>query len=213
MRTGLSAVVLVLFAATAQAQEQESARLELGAGAGYARSLHGDLYFGGAAISGTARVRMSSIVAFEAQVGYWQHTDHESFRTQTGDIVNISDSDRFTSVTASVIGRAPRRMKIARTAAVASGSSIATATASRPPGQRRSRRTARGGSSPAWEGRCSEASTCTRTSASACSASSGSKCTRSRIPGRPPTGRSAACACRSGKTRSTSIDRARERPE
>jgi hypothetical protein len=113
MRTGLSAVVLVLFAATAQAQEQESARLELGAGAGYARSLHGDLYFGGAAISGTARVRMSSIVAFEAQVGYWQHTDHESFRTQTGDIVNISDSDRFTSVTASVIGRAPRRMKIA----------------------------------------------------------------------------------------------------
>jgi hypothetical protein len=113
MRTGLSVVLVVLSAATAQAQQEDSPVVELGVGAGYARSLHGDLYFGGAAVSGTARVRMSRIVALEAQVGYWQHTDDDSFRTQGGEIVNTSQTDGFTSVSVSVVGRAPRRLKFA----------------------------------------------------------------------------------------------------
>jgi hypothetical protein len=113
MRTGLSVALIVLFAATAQARQEEAPVLELGAGAGYARSLHGDLYFGGPAVSGTARVSLSGSVALEAQVGYWQHTDRDSFRTLSGEIVDTSETDGFTSVTVSVIGRAPRRVRFA----------------------------------------------------------------------------------------------------
>jgi hypothetical protein len=111
MRNALAVMLIVGFAATAQAQSAEGVSVEAGVGAGYARSLHGDFFFGGTAISGTGRVRVSPHVAFEAQVGYWQHTDHQTFPTPGGDVAT-TDKDGFTSITVSVLGVADRDARI-----------------------------------------------------------------------------------------------------
>ena len=68
MRVWVAAGLVIVFANTAHARQE--AWVEVGGGAGYAQSLHGDLGFGDAAVSGTARVHLSPHVAIEGQAGW-----------------------------------------------------------------------------------------------------------------------------------------------
>ena len=100
MRVLMAVGVVVMFANTAHARQD--ILLEVSGAAGYAEALHGDLDFGGPAVSGTARVRVSPHVALEAHVGYWQHTGRDRFLAQ-GEVVETSTRYAFPSATISVV--------------------------------------------------------------------------------------------------------------
>ncbi len=106
MRWGLAVFVLLVIPTDVRAGQD--AVVELGGGVGYARALHGDLDFGDVAVSGTGRVRVARHVVFEGQVGYWQHRESDTFRTNRGETVQTSTMRRFPSVTASVIAVSDR---------------------------------------------------------------------------------------------------------
>ena len=106
MRGCLAVFVLLVIPTVVRAEQNGG--VELGGGVGYARALHGDLDFGDVAVSGTGRVRVARHVIFEGQVGYWQHRESETFRTNRGEIVQTSTTRRFPSVTASVIAVSDR---------------------------------------------------------------------------------------------------------
>jgi hypothetical protein len=101
MRALMAIAVVMVFANTAHARQD--ARLEVGGAAGYARSLHGDLNFGGAAVAGTARVRVSPHVAFEALVGFWQHAERETFLSGSGEAVETRTRHAFPTAVFNVL--------------------------------------------------------------------------------------------------------------
>jgi len=113
MRAVLSVMVIMLVAGTADARQNgDDVSLELGFGTGYARALHGDLDFGDAALSGTARARVARNVALEAQVGYWQHTDLKSFPNGRGGMIETRQTRSFPSVTFSVLAVSGRNARV-----------------------------------------------------------------------------------------------------
>ena len=113
MRAALSVMVIVMFAGTAHAQQNDDdVSLEFGFGTGYARALHGDLDFGDAAVSGTARARVARNVALEAQVGYWQHTELDSFPSGRGGVIETRQTRSFPSVTFSALAVSGRDARV-----------------------------------------------------------------------------------------------------
>ena len=113
MRAWMAVMLVVSFAGTAHAQgSNDDVSLELGFGTGYARALHGDLDFGDAAISGTARARVARHVALEAQLGYWRHTELRSYPNDRGGVYETRQTRSFPSVTFSVVAVSDRDARI-----------------------------------------------------------------------------------------------------
>ena len=110
MRECVAVLVLVLTPGVVQAGQEGA--VDVGGAAGFAQSLHGDLDFGDAAVSGTGRVRVSRRVAFEGQVGYWQHRRHETFLTSRGEVVQTRLTHRFPNVTASMLAVSDRDARV-----------------------------------------------------------------------------------------------------
>ena len=113
MRAWVAVLFVVMAASTAHAQQSDdSVSLELGFGTGYARALHGDLDFGDAAVSGTARARLAPHVALEAQVGYWRDTEVRSYPNLRGGVYETRQTRAFPSVTFSVVAVSHRDARV-----------------------------------------------------------------------------------------------------
>ncbi len=110
MRILIAIGLVAMFANTAHARQD--GRLDVGGGAGYAKSLHGDLDFGDAAGSASARVRVARNVAFEGAVGYWQHTVRNTFRIASA-IFESRTTHRFPSASANILAIAGAGARIA----------------------------------------------------------------------------------------------------
>jgi hypothetical protein len=110
MRECVAVLVLVLTPGVVQAGQEGA--VDVGGAAGFAQSLHGDLDFGDAAVSGTARVRVSRRVAFEGQFGYWQHRRPDAFLTSRGEVVQTRLTHKFPNVTASVLAVSDRDARV-----------------------------------------------------------------------------------------------------
>jgi hypothetical protein len=77
----IHAVVLMLVAGSPALAQSPERPVEVGLGVGYARALHGDLDYGSAAFSGSIRFPLRARLAFEGDLGFWSHSDMQSFGT------------------------------------------------------------------------------------------------------------------------------------